>query len=271
ALAAQNQELQQRGFEVARKNVELLAANRVKDEFLATMSHELRTPLNSVLGFLSLLREGLFADDDEQKTFLDNAHVSAAHLLKLVNDILDFTRMQAGKLTVHNEGIAIPALIDEVLAEFEPAASSKGLKIHRPRNLAAVRTIQADRTRIRQVLSHLIDNALKFTPEGSVTLNVRCDQDDDFVTFEIIDTGIGLEPDFAAHAFEIFRQADGSYTRRYGGLGLGLCVSKKLVELMGGSIQIASDGLGRGTKVSFVIPCVPEEAGLESGTARRAS
>jgi signal transduction histidine kinase len=258
-LAAQNQELQRKSVEVARKNEELREANRVKDEFLATMSHELRTPLNGVLGYLSLLKECLYTSVDEQRSFLDSAFQSGSQLLKLVNDLLDFSRMQAGDLSVRCERIDVMSILKEVVAEQEVRAAAKGLRLvsHVATDLPPA---MGDPTRTRQVLGHLLDNAIKFTHEGEITLHVEHVPDRNVIQFEITDTGIGMTQEFLGRAFEMFLQADGSYTRRYGGVGLGLCLSKRVINLMGGEIWIHSAGPGFGSTVSFSLPCAPAPA-----------
>jgi two-component system sensor histidine kinase BarA len=255
-LAAQNQELQHKSVEVARKNEELREANRVKDEFLATMSHELRTPLNGVLGYLSLLKECLYTSLDEQRSFLESAFVSGSQLLKLVNDLLDFSRMQAGDLTVRCERIDVVGIVNEVLAEQGPRATAKGLRV-RSHLAPDLPSAMGDAGRTRQVLCHLFDNAIKFTHEGEISIDVEHIPEREVIQFAITDTGIGMTEEFLDRAFEMFLQADGSYTRRYGGVGLGLCLSKRVINLMGGEIWIHSAGPGFGSTVSFSLPCAP--------------
>ena len=227
------------------------AADRLKSAFLATMSHELRTPLNSIIGFTGVLLQGIVGPlNNEQSKQLGMVRDSARHLLALINDVLDISKIEAGQLTVTLEECDVRMIIEKAVAGARPLAAQKGLDLSCgiPHDAGAVR---GDARRIEQVLLNLIGNAVKFTEKGSVS--VTCRRRDGIVAISVDDTGIGIQPSDMASLFKPFSQVDTGLTRRYEGTGLGLSICKKLVELMGGTIEAASVW-GEGSRFSFTLP-----------------
>ncbi len=234
-------------------NAQLQELNRLKSEFLANTSHELRTPLNSIIGFLNLIKEGLYENHEEMMKFIDNALMSAKHLLNIINDILDIAKIEAGKLELNIEDVEVSELLYEVWTLSHVQAEQKKLEykfIYPDRKVF----IRGDRNRLKQVLLNLIGNAIKFTHRGGITVKAEVFEDKGFCQFTVIDTGIGIPKEKQAKLFQKFVQADGTTTRKYGGTGLGLAITKSLVELMGGVVELYSEGEGKGTTVVFTIP-----------------
>jgi len=236
------------------KNVELESANQAKDRFLATMSHELRTPLNAVIGFtgtlLMKLPGPLTPDQDKQ---LQTIQSSARHLLSLINDLLDLAKIESGKVQVNLEPVACDSVIEEVLTALRPLAESKGLKFgaHTPgQNLIAM----TDRRALSQILINLTNNAIKFTEKGEVRLEVRQRQENGTVRTEIsvVDTGIGIRPEDKAKLFQAFTRVTADDARRFEGTGLGLHLSQKLAQLLGGFITLESE-YGKGSRFTLVL------------------
>lgn len=229
------------------------AASRAKSQFLANMSHEIRTPMNGVLGFTSLLRETSLSD--EQKEHVDIIHGSAESLLHVINDILDFSKVEAGKLTVERLPFDLTEAVEDVVELFSPQADSQGLEMAVSIAADVPACLEADPGRVRQVLINLVGNALKFTREGHVLVEVESvsDADGRCVRCTVSDTGIGVPLNKQAELFEPFTQADASTTREFGGTGLGLIISKRLVELMGGTIGFDSES-GGGSRFWFTLP-----------------
>ncbi len=217
-------------------------ANKAKTEFLARMSHEIRTPLNAVIGFTSLLLD-LPALPPQARHYSERIKAAGHALLSIVNDILDFAQVESGVVTVKPKAFALPLLVDECLSIVQEAATAKHLvlDVHVADPLPA--GVLGDEARLRQILLNLLNNAIKFTNEGSVRLDIRYDRAAgaaDRLTFSVIDTGIGIAAADQADLFQRFRQVDGTIRRTYGGTGLGLAISKQLVELMGGTIGVSS-------------------------------
>jgi PAS domain S-box-containing protein len=216
-------------------------ATRAKSQFLANMSHELRTPLNAVIGITEMLEED--AEDLGQEDFIDplrRIRGAGNHLLQLINEILDLSKIEAGRLELHYEDIDVKALIDEIAMTAQPLADKNGnrLEIHCPDDIGEM---CSDMTRVRQVLLNLMSNACKFTDRGEVSLTVaRVEGDDDALTFTVKDSGIGMSPEQVAKLFQEFSQADSSTTRKYGGTGLGLAICRRLCRLMGGDVTVES-------------------------------
>ena len=248
----QRQQLQERTEEIQRTHEALLQAQAHKDEFVAAVGHELRTPMNAILGFNGVLREEL-ADRPEQVEVVDHIRRSTGHLLQVVNDILDFSQLQAGKLMLHPEDFELQALMDEALQTDRDKALEKGIAWRGTLDPALPVRVRADRERLLQILRNLLGNALKFTTQGEVLLHIHAGHDR--LNFEVRDTGRGIALEQQAHIFRRFEHADVQTTRAYGGTGLGLTICEKLVQLHGGQIGVRSLE-GRGATFWFHVPLV---------------
>ena len=232
-----------------------LEANRIKSEFLASMSHEIRTPLNGIIGFCRLLGRSRLGE--RQREWLDQVHVACDNLLALVNDVLDFSRMEAGRLEFERIDLDMVTLIDEALGLQAPLAHQKGLHLLGLVYDDVPSLLRGDPLRIRQVLTNLIHNALKFTAQGEVIVRVMVEEQSEknhiLLRVGISDTGIGLTPQEQQQLFQAFRQTNASHPRQYGGSGLGLAISRQLVDQMGGHIMVESEP-GQGSTFSFTLP-----------------
>ncbi len=234
------------------------SANRAKSEFLANMSHEIRTPLNGIMGMLQLIQMTPVDEEEEQKEYLQVAMRSSESLRDLLNDILDLSKVEAGKLDFFEEAFDLHGLIQEISDIFLLQLSKKNLILHSSIDTGVPTQLRGDRLRIKQVLINIVGNAAKFTSKGAVRLNVSLPKghpgtDPTRIIFTVSDTGIGIPEEHRENIFEPFTQADGSYTRKYGGTGLGLAIVKRLVEMMEGTVQIESE-VGVGTTVRVEIP-----------------
>ncbi len=251
-LAIQNARLFQ---EVREKSQQLEVASQLKSQFLANMSHELRTPLNAIIGVTEMLQEDardLKREDDLEP--LERVLRAARHLLALINDILDLSKIEAGKMDIHIESFAIAPLIEDVVQTIGTMAAKNGNEV--VVNCAPnIGTMRADQTRIRQALLNLASNANKFTERGTVTIGAKraTEAGREWVTMAVTDTGIGLTPEQMGKLFHEFVQADASTTRKYGGTGLGLAISRRFCQMMGGDITVASE-LGRGSTFTIRLP-----------------
>jgi protein-histidine pros-kinase len=235
------------------KNVELERANKAKDSFLAGMSHELRTPLNAIIGFTSTLLMRLpgplTADQDRQ---LSTIKSSARHLLSLINDLLDLAKVESGSIAVNLEPVSCKAVVAEVGASLRPAADAKGLafQLDLPDDDT---TVRADRRALSQIVINLASNAIKYTDEGTVTITLHRDAVQDTVKIAVADTGTGIKPEDVRKLFQAFSQLDSSSTRRHEGTGLGLHLSQKLAQLLGGEISLQSE-FGVGSTFTLTLP-----------------
>ena len=244
-------ERQTKDIVTARKNAE--AANQAKSEFLANMSHEIRTPMNGVIGMLQLLSETRLSQ--EQGGYVESTRHSANALLVLIDDILDFSKIEAGKLEIENIDFNIKKVMDAVIEILAPKAFEKGLELFYLIEKNVPDCLSGDYVRIRQILINLIGNAIKFTEQGKIFVKIQLKKElkNDFILlFEVKDTGIGIPKDKTDKLFHLFTQMDASTTRKFGGTGLGLTISKQLTELMNGEIGVTSE-LGKGSVFWFTI------------------
>jgi signal transduction histidine kinase/CheY-like chemotaxis protein len=243
-LAVANKELDLRNREVER-------ATQLKSKFLASMSHELRTPLNAIVGFSDLLAdEGPGQLNDKQKRFVNHIKQGAAHLLQLINDILDLSKIEAGQLELRCEQFLVKDALPEVLSTIRPLAMAKNIQVQQ--KLGTDRPVYADRVRFKQILYNLLSNAVKFTPkDGRITL--ECTDSAEFVCISVADTGIGIRPEDQVVVFEEFRQVEGGQDSTREGTGLGLAITKRLVEQQGGKISLMSEP-GKGSRFTFTLP-----------------
>lgn len=244
----------ERTAELSAANQRLQELDRLKSQFLASMSHELRTPLNSIIGFTSLLRQGLSGPvNAEQKKQLEIVQTSASHLLALIDDLLDVSRIEAGRADLEIEAFDFVDVVNEAVRLLEPMAKRKGLEMIADVQAPAI-PMTGDRKRTLQVLLNLANNAVKFTERGCVKIGATASAGVLRVT--VSDTGIGIKPEHIGMLFEAFRQVDGSAKRVYEGTGLGLHLCRKLLSLMGGEIEVESV-YGAGSRFSFSMPAEP--------------
>ena len=231
-------------------------ASKAKSDFLANMSHELRTPLNAILGYSEMLMEE--AEDDELESYaadLAKIQSSGEHLLTLINDILDLSKIEAGKMDLHIEEFEFVKHLAQIEATAKPLVEKNGNKFILENN-ATFERLKNDQTKLRQILFNMLSNAAKFTKEGSVTLSINTIEKD--VRFAVTDTGIGMNEKQLGKVFDEFTQAEASTAKDYGGTGLGLPISKKMTEMMGGKMEVESEE-GKGTTFSITIPVEVKE------------
>ncbi|MBD2775604.1 PAS domain S-box protein [Iningainema tapete] len=247
-------QLQKTNEQLANANMELARATRLKDEFLANMSHELRTPLNAILGMSEGLQESVFGSINErQAKAIATIERSGRHLLELINDILDLSKIESGKLELQLTDVSVRSLCETSLAFIKQMALKKNIRLN-THIFESIGSIQADDRRLRQVLINLLSNAVKFTPEaGSVTLEVRLEEAGENLCFHITDTGIGIAPEEIGKLFQPFIQLDSSLNRQYNGTGLGLALVQRIVTLHGGTVSVSSE-IGQGSCFTVRIP-----------------
>jgi signal transduction histidine kinase/CheY-like chemotaxis protein/HPt (histidine-containing phosphotransfer) domain-containing protein len=253
----------QQDLEAARDKA--LAISNAKSDFLAKMSHEIRTPMNGVIGMIELLAATPL--DKAQKRYMHSISQSAESLLDIISDILDFSKMEAGKLTLETRAFNLNSFVLDISDSLSGLADRKGLRLNTIFAEDLPINVEGDSARLRQVLTNLLGNAIKFTEEGRVLLKVSTVPDlgeYEYVTFQVIDTGIGISQRKQQHVFKSFAQEDGSTTRRYGGTGLGLSISKQLVEMMGGKIDLVSEP-GSGSTFSFTLRLRADRSGDMTG------
>lgn len=248
-----NQDLNKAYREVEELNKSVTEANRLKSEFLSNMSHELRTPLNSILALSSILLARMDGDlNEEQEKQLKIIEKSGKNLLRLINDILDLSKIDSGRMDIFNAEYAVHDFTESLRMTIMPMLKETDLEFHIEVE-EGIDIHSTDENKLKQVLLNLISNAIKFTPKGNVTLQVKRTKFDDVLEYAVKDTGIGIDPSNFETIFDPFRQLDGSATRKYGGTGLGLAVTKRLVELLGGKISVES-ALGKGSTFKFILP-----------------
>jgi signal transduction histidine kinase len=250
-LSEQRDALQRQALELERVNDALREADQLKSEFLALTSHELRTPLTGILGFTRLVMDGLYDDAEEMRSMLQDSYSSGQHLLGLLNDILDLAKIESGKLEVHPEPFSLAVLLEEVKPIAEAYPRRAGVDLFWP-ELDDIPEVVVDPSRLKQVLLNLLSNALKFTKEGSVSVQVE--RHPGIITLIVVDTGIGVSLEAQARLFQKFAQAEGGHSREFGGTGLGLVICKHLMEMMGGTIALSSEGLGLGSTLRITMP-----------------
>jgi signal transduction histidine kinase len=246
-------ELAQQNELLRRQHIELEQASALKSQFLANISHEFRTPLNAILGYTFMLLNGISGSiSGAQRKSLTRIDSNSRHLLALINDILDITRLEAGRMPLNVTTFKIASLVDEVVSELEPIVrrSNLAVKIKMKRSLPPMKT---DRQKVKQIVLNLLNNAIKFTPAGSVTITGGYDARTRTASIAVCDTGVGIPEEDQSKIFEDFRQLDDSLTRGYGGTGLGLSICRRLAQMLGGSIELESR-VGEGSTFTLRLP-----------------
>jgi signal transduction histidine kinase len=246
-------------FEQTRNQAaELERSNKIKDEFLGVMSHELRTPLNIIMNYAEALQMGTFgAVSSEQERGMRKIRSQAGHLLSLINEILEITKIESGTVMMLKEPIDLVEFMTDNRSDYAtPMDKDLTLEWRLPNNLPVIET---DRTKLRQILTNLIDNAIKFTDEGSVIISADIEDEGKTVALQVTDTGPGIPEDLLPSVFEKFRQIDSTNTRDYSGAGLGLYIVKSFVEILGGKVS-AQSKVGEGSRFSVRLPVNPTSA-----------
>jgi PAS domain S-box-containing protein len=237
-----------------------VAANRLKDDFLATLSHELRTPLNAIVGYTRMLRTGVF-DESRRQHALEVVERNAAALTKMVEDVLDVSRIVAGKIRLNVQRVNVAAVLEEAIVTVRPAADARGVAVQATLD-ADAGAVAGDPERLQQVFWNLLSNAVKFTPRDG-RVQIRLARTDSHLEVVVSDTGIGIPAEFLPHVFDRFRQADSRFSREHGGLGLGLAIARELVHLHGGTIEAASEGAGKGATFRVTLPLMAGQGRAE--------
>jgi CheY-like chemotaxis protein/nitrogen-specific signal transduction histidine kinase len=236
-------------------------ASRLKDEFLATVSHELRTPLTAILGWAHMLRTGQFNGGSTASAF-ETIERNARAQAQLIEDLLDVSRVITGKLRIDVRTVDPGSFIEAAIEAVRPAAEAKGVRVQKVMDTGVV-SVSGDPVRLQQVVWNLLANAIKFTPRGG-RVQVRLERINSHIEIVVNDTGTGIAAEFLPHVFDRFRQADGTTTRRHGGLGLGLAIVRHLVELHGGTVRAESPGEGQGSTFTVLLPVAPVHASESS-------
>jgi len=252
-IQAATADIAQQNELLRRQAIELEQASALKSQFLANMSHEFRTPLNAMLGYTSMLLQGVGGDlEPPVKRQLGRIESNGRHLLTIINEILDISRIEAGRMPLQLSTVKIPELVGEVKAELEPIIirSKLNITLDLPKDL---RPITSDRQKVKQILLNLLSNALKFTHHGGVTIAARHHVKERTMTLSVTDTGIGIAPADQERVFEDFRQLDNSPTRPYGGTGLGLSICRRLAQMIDGEITVQSQ-VGKGSTFMLTLP-----------------
>jgi len=235
-------------------------ANRLKSEFLAITSHELRTPLNAILGSLSVIQNGLCDSREEELDFVRKAYISSQHLLSIIDNLLDLERIQSGKLHATLEPVAVRALFEAAQNRSCGLARQKGLTLTFDIACESGLQVRGDEARLQQILLNLVGNAIKFTTKGYVRIRAEAHPEKGHVTIVVEDSGAGVLRSRQAKLFQAFVQADGSSTRKFGGTGLGLSISRQLIERMGGTLTLFSEGEGKGSSLTLTVPLFVESS-----------
>ncbi len=243
--------LVERNEQLQRQQLVLEQASAARTQFLANVSHELRTPLNAILGYASLVMQGVTGEVPAHlQRPLGKVESNARQLLGVVNDVLDLSRLEAGRLPLHVTAFGLEPLVDEILGEIEPLVERSGLTVsHR---LSPVPPLRTDRQKLKQALQNLVVNALKFTKAGSVTLEARA-VGERYIEVDVLDTGVGIPPEDQDRIFEAFQQVEGDTSRGCGGTGLGLAIVRRLAEALGGTVRLASTP-GQGSRFTLTLP-----------------
>lgn len=259
-LSSQTEELHKNKIALEERAKQLMLASQYKSEFLATMSHELRTPLNSIINLSQLIEENKDSlSPEETGEYAGIIHRSGEDLLLLINDILDLSKVEAGKLDINKEDLSVSEIPELLALQFSVAARLKGLEFKVTQDAEVPEIIHSDPQRVQQILRNLLANAVKFTDEGSISLNIRTIEQRDgallrrWIVFDVQDTGIGIAPEKHDIIFEAFQQADATIGRKYGGTGLGLSISNDLARLLGGFITLHSEEQ-QGSRFSLYLP-----------------
>ncbi len=261
-LRSTNKSLDTRLGELAERNVALYEANKIKSQFLANVSHELRTPLTSIIGFAELLRESASAEGGRMLRYSENIMSSGRMLLGIINDLLDLTKIDAGRLELHLATVDMKEMAANLIDFMRPLAEKKSLQLV-PIVAEDTPKIVSDAGRIQQILYNLLSNAVKFTPEGGL-VELRLSGVEGGISIIVRDTGVGIAAEKLELIFEKFRQLDESMTREHTGTGLGLAISKELVSLLGGTISVTSEA-GKGSEFTVFLPLETKmpETGLD--------
>lgn len=262
SIRAKNEELETARKEILRKARDLEQASRYKSEFMANMSHELRTPLNSILVLSQILSQNKPNNlTEKQIKSAETIHSSGENLLVLINEILDLSKIESGRIDLHPEFVNLDALVKELSESFSPLAEERGLNLILSNNLKEIESFETDSLRTGQILKNLLSNAIKFTESGRVELKIsrpenlpeNLDPQRSYISFAVSDTGIGIDADKLDLVFDAFKQADGTTTRKFGGTGLGLAISRNFAQLMGGEISLISEK-GNGSTFTLLLP-----------------